>query len=88
MYFLSKKKTKESLINVGSGIEKKIIDYAHYIMKYLNVELKIKFEKRNLNGTPRKLLDSKIAKKYGWKSKTKFSDGISLTINDYQKKLI
>ena len=86
--FFLKKKTKESLINVGSGIEKKIVDYAHYIMKHLNVELKIKFEKRNLNGTPRKLLDSKIAKKYGWKSKTKFSDGLSLTINDYQKKLI
>ena len=45
-FFFLKKKTKESLINVGSGIEKKIIDYAHYIMKYLNVELKIKFEKK------------------------------------------
>ena len=43
--FFLEKKTKHVLINVGSGIEKKIIDYAHYIMKYLNVELKIKFEK-------------------------------------------
>ena len=41
-------------------------------MKYLNVELKIKFEKRNLNGTPRKLLDSKIAKNMDGNQKLNF----------------
>ena len=33
--FFMNKKTKESLINIGTGIEKSIIDYAKYIMKYL-----------------------------------------------------
>ena len=66
IYFLNKK-TNHSLINVGSGVEKSINDYAKYIMKYLGVNLKIKHEKSNLDGTYRKLMDSSLAKKYGWK---------------------
>ena len=69
IYFLNKK-TNHSLINVGSGVEKSINDYAKYIMKYLGVNLKIKHEKSNLDGTYRKLMDSSLAKKYGWKNKT------------------
>ena len=56
IYFLNKK-TNHSLINVGSGVEKSINDYAKYIMKYLGVNLKIKHEKSNLDGTYRKLMD-------------------------------
>ena len=56
MYFLFKKKTKESLINIGSGVEKSINDYARFIMKYLQLELKIVNQNNKLEGTPRKLL--------------------------------
>ena len=87
IYFLNKK-TKHSLINIGSGIEKSINDYAKYIMKHLGVNLKIKHEKTHLNGTYRKLIDSSLAKKYGWQHKTKLNKGLSITINDYLNKII
>ena len=34
IYFLNKK-TKHSLINIGTGLEKSINEYAKYIMNYL-----------------------------------------------------
>ena len=86
--FFLKKKTKHSLINIGTGIEKSINDYAKYIMKHMGIDLKIKHEKKNLDGTFRKLIDSNLAKKYGWKFKTNLDVGLSITINDYLKKQI
>ena len=87
--FFLKKKTKVSLINIGTGIEKSITDYANFIMKHLGVKLKILYEKKNLDGTFRKLLDTSIANSYGWKSKTTLEEGLSNSINDYlQKQLI
>ena len=87
IYFLNKK-TKHSLINIGSGQEKSINEYAKYIMKHLGVSLKIKHEKANLDGTFRKLMDSSLAKKYGWQSKTELDVGLAITINDYLKNQI
>ncbi len=87
VYFLNKK-TNHTLINVGSGVEKSINDYAKYIMKYLGVNLKIKHERSNLDGTYRKLMDSSLAKKYGWKCKTNLDTGLAITINDYLEKQI
>ena len=57
-------------------------------MKHLGVKLKIKHEKVNLNGTYRKLMDSSLAKKYGWKYKTNLETGLAITINDYLEKQI
>ena len=81
--FFLKKKTRHHLINIGSAEEKSIIEYAKEIMNFLNIKLKIKHEKKNLNGTFRKLMDSSVAKNYGWKSKTKFRDGLPVVIKDY-----
>ena len=85
IYFLNKK-TKHSLINIGTGVEKSINEYARYIMSHLGVNLEIKRENVKLDGTYRKLMDLSIAKKYGWKFKTNLDLGLSITINDYLKK--
>ena len=66
IFFLTKK-TKESLINIGSGFEKTIEQYAKFIIKNFNTNLKIKYDRTKPNGTPRKILDCTIAKSYGWK---------------------
>ena len=79
--------TRQTLINVGSGKEMKIIDYAKFIIKKLKVNLKIKLDKSKPDGTPRKIIDSSTARKYGWKPKTNFSQGFDLTYQDYLKKL-
>ena len=87
VYFLLKN-TKETLINIGSGKEKTITNYAKFIMKHLGVKFKIVYKKRRLEGTSRKLLDSSLAKKYGWSSKTSLNDGLGITINDYIQRLV
>lgn len=65
VFFLGKK-TKENLINIGTGHEKKIADYANFFIRNFYPKLKIRYIKKNLNGTPRKILDCSIAKKYKW----------------------
>ena len=81
--FFLKKKTKHSLINIGSGEEKSILGYCKFIMKKLNTSLKIKFDKKKPNGTLRKKLDTTLAKKYGWKSKYNLNKGFDLTYKDF-----
>ena len=84
--FFLKKNTSESLINIGTGIEKSVTEYARFIMKHLGVNLSIIHEKQKLEGTYRKLLDVSLAKKYGWTYKTPLEVGLSKTIIDYLKK--
>ena len=87
IYFL-KKKTKHSLINIGTGFDLSINNYAKLIMKHLGVKLKIINDNSKLDGTYRKLMDSSLALEYGWKYKTKLEVGLSMTINDYLKRYI
>ena len=75
--FFLQKKTKESLINIGSGEERRIIDYAKFIIKKIGIKVKIKFDKTKPNGTLRKKLDTKLATKYGWKAKVDLDMGFS-----------
>ena len=85
LFFLGKK-TQETLINIGTGKDKSIAQYANFIMKHLGVNFKIAYRKDKPNGTMRKLLDVSLAKKHGWTYKTSLKKGLSITINDYLKK--
>ena len=87
IYFL-KKKTNHSLINVGTGVEKSINEYAKFIMSHLGISLKIKNIGLQPDGTYRKLIDSSLAKKYGWIHKTSLNKGISITVNDFLKRQV
>ncbi len=84
VYFI-KKKTKESLINIGTGKEKRISDYVKFLIKKLNLNIKVIYDTTKPDGVYRKVLDIKLAKKYGWKSKTSLNDGFDLTYKDFLK---
>tara|TARA_B100000780_G_C20851673_1_gene338483 strand:+ start:26 stop:487 length:462 start_codon:yes stop_codon:yes gene_type:complete len=86
VYFLDKKLSK-NLINIGSGIEKTIGQYAKLVCEIIGVKLKIKYKNKLLTGTPRKLLDSSYAKKNGWKSKTNLKRDILKTYNHFLKEI-
>ncbi len=73
--FFLHKKTKETLINIGTGKEKTINEYAKFIMQQLDVKLKIVYDKSKPDGTPRKILNVSIANKYGWNSKVSLRSG-------------
>ena len=86
IYFLNKK-SKETLINVGSGKEMKIIEYAKFIIRELKLNLKIKLDRSKPDGTPRKIIDSSLARKYGWKPNVSLKEGFKKTYADYIKKI-
>ena len=86
--FFMNKKTKEALINIGPGYDMRIKDYAKFILKKLNLDIKLKFDKSKPDGVFRKLLDVSIAKKYGWKAKTSLNDGFDITYEAFSKKKI
>ena len=85
LYFLQKK-TSHSLINIGSGIERSILDYAKIIAKIFNKKIHFKFDKSKPDGMKRKLVDTKLAKTYGWKSKITLDEGLKRTIAAFQNK--
>ena len=89
IFFLNKK-TKESLINIGSGYEKKISFYVKKIQNLLGAnKIKIKYNmKKTFDGTKRKLLDLSIAKKYGWKPKSNFEKNIKITYQYFLNKIV
>ena len=84
LYFMNKN-IKESLINIGTGKELSIKNYVNLFIRILLPKRKIKilFDKSKPNGTPRKLMDVSLAKKYGWKSKTNLKEAIIKTFNSY-----
>ena len=86
VYFLNKK-TKVSLINIGTGIEKSILEYAKFILKKINYKSKIILDRSRPDGTPRKVIDNSIALSYGWKPKINLDKGLELTLKYYFSKL-
>ena len=71
------------LINIGSGEEYTISQYAKKIAKLVNFKGEIVYQDQKLNGTPRKILDSLKAKKLGWNSKINFDQGLKLVYQDF-----
>ena len=82
IYFINKK-TKETLINVGAGNDRSILNYAKFILKRMNLRCKIVLDRSKPDGTPRKIIDSSIARKYGWFPRIDFNNGVDLTLKNY-----
>ena len=81
------KKIKETIINIGTGKDFSINEYAKKILKIIipNKKIKIKYDLLKPNGTPRKILDVSLAKKYGWEAQTNLNEGILKAYKDYLK---
>ena len=85
VYFMNKK-TKHSIINIGTGKDFSINYYAKLISKLLlQKKIKISYDKTKPNGVLRKVMDVSVAKKYGWKYKIKLEDAILSTYNSFKK---
>jgi len=85
IYFINKK-TNHSLINIGTSKEHSIKNIANKIVKILNLKIKIKFDNNfKIDGTKSKVLDTSIAKNYGWKPNISFEKAITETYADLVK---
>ena len=74
-----------SFVNIGSGKDYTIKQYATILRKIINVNVKFKFNKKYPDGTLRKLLDVKKIKSLGWKPSISLTMGIAKTYNWYKK---
>lgn len=86
IYFLNKR-TTHSLINIGTGIEKTIRKFALILCKIIGVKLHIKYVNKDLTGTPRKILDISLAKKYGWRPNTNLIRDLKYTYKVFLQKV-
>ncbi len=85
IYFMNKK-VKHNLINIGTSNEKSIKQYVKYILNILNIKLEIKFDNnKKLDGMKSKVLNTKLALKYGWKYKSDLKNAIIETYKDLNK---
>ena len=84
IYFMNKK-TKHTMINIGSGKDSSIKDFTKLFMNIIapNKRIKIKYDLSKPNGTPRKVLNISLAKKYGWKPNHNLKTQILKTYKSY-----
>ncbi len=85
IYFLNKK-TKDSLINIGTGHDKSIFEYAKFILKKINYKCKIIIDKSKPDGVQRKIIDNSIALSHDWQHKINLDEGFELTLKSYFSK--
>ena len=86
IYFMNKK-LKETFINIGTGKDYSILDYAKLIIKLVvpDKKIKIRYDLSKPNGTPRKVLDVSLAKSYGWSYKNTLKEALYKTYKDFSK---
>jgi len=78
---------KNCVINVGSGKENTIKQFAQIISRLTLNKIKFKFNKNFPDGTKRKILDNSILKNMGWAPKIPAEEGLRSTIAWYTKNL-
>ena len=84
VYFMNKK-TRETVINIGTGKDLTVRQYADLFLKIILPKSKVGiiYDKSKPNGTPRKVMDVSLARKYGWYAKTDLKIAILKTYNSY-----
>jgi GDP-L-fucose synthase len=75
--------TGESHLNVGSGQEVMIAEFAKLVAEVVNYKGKLVFDRSRPDGTPRKLLDSSKLIEMGWRPRTSLRDGLAETYAEY-----
>ena len=73
----------ESHLNVGSGQEMTIADFAKLVAEIVDYKGKLVFDTSRPDGTPRKLLDSSKLIEMGWQPRTSLREGLELTYLEF-----
>ena len=73
-------------MNIGVGKDMTIKKYVNFLLKKLNLKVKIKFNTSRPDGVYRKVLNVNRAKKLGWKAKINLDKGFDITYRDFLKK--
>ncbi len=77
----------EMALNIGSGDEVSIADFARRVAKAVGYQGELKFDASRPDGTPRKLVDVSRLKATGWRARTSLDEGLALAHADYRSRL-
>ncbi|WP_027572812.1 GDP-L-fucose synthase [Bradyrhizobium sp. WSM1743] len=81
--FLLKNYSSDLPINVGSGDELSIADFAAAVAEVVGYEGRLIFDTSKPDGTPRKLLDSSRIHALGWRATTSLRAGLASALEDF-----
>jgi len=84
-YFLNHSSVGGELLNIGTGEDITIRDFAHLMAKITKYEGEFNFDASMPEGTPRKLLDINKAKSLGWESKISLVSGLEMTYSWFKE---
>ena len=82
---LMKTYSNEELVNIGTGKDITIAEFARVVAATVGYAGKISFDPSRPDGTPRKLLDVSRLAKMGWRASTSLEDGIKLAYQAFLK---
>jgi GDP-L-fucose synthase len=82
---LMKTYSSEELVNIGTGEDITIAEFARVVAGVVGYTGTISFDPARPDGTPRKLLDVGRLAKLGWRARTSLEDGIRLAYAAYLK---
>ncbi len=71
------------LINIGTGEEITIAEFARVVADVVGYDGEISFDTSRPDGTPRKLLDVSRLAKLGWRAQTALKDGVRLAYSAF-----
>ncbi len=86
-WYMLGQKVDGELINVGTGQDIAIGEFAKLIAKIVGFNGKILFDMSKPDGTPRKVLDTRRIQAYGWKHRIDLKDGLEKTYAWYKSAL-
>ena len=80
---LMKTYSSDELVNIGTGEDITIAEFARLVGATVGYTGKISFDPSRPDGTPQKLLDIGRLAKLGWRARTSLEDGIKLAYQAY-----
>jgi GDP-L-fucose synthase len=81
--FVLKQYSGDEHLNVGTGEDVSIAEFASLIAKVVGYEGKFEYDTTRPDGTLRKLLDVSRLEALGWKAETELSDGLAKAYADF-----
>ena len=86
-WYLFEQNVGGELVNVGTGQDVEIGEFAHLIAKVVGYKGEIVYDSTKPDGTPRKLLDVSKVHSYGWKHQIELEEGLRQTYDWFVKAL-
>lgn len=81
--FVMKHYSGEGFLNVGTGNEVSIGEFARLVAEIVGYQGKLVFDNARPDGTPRKLLDASKLSALGWSAKTPLREGLKAAYADF-----